>query len=221
MKKILIIIVSLIWVLGSAGCDKKPEAGRISNDWKSFEFELDGVVYKYPWSFNDFATNGWRIMDDADDDIDPNSQGFDFYMMLNDNHYDEEYRYYALITVQFDNRSDEIKKMKDCDIMWLNFQKIPPELNLDINMDHVAYELILAKGITWGSTEAEVIAAYGDVEENFKAQRDEMKVMQYYTLSEDNFLSIMHLIFYKDALYSVNLYRYYVYDGYEHHGLQR
>ncbi len=221
MKKILVIIVGLLLVLGLIGCNKKPVETCVSSNWKDFEFELNGTVYKNPWSFNDFANKGWRIMDDSNDDVDANSKSFQFYMMINDNHYDEEHKYYAFIIIQFENRTDEVKKMKDCDIMWLNFQNIPPELNDGVDMNHITYKLVLAKGITWGATEADVIYAYGDVEPNFKAQQGKMKVMQYYTLTEDNFLSIMHLVFYNDALYSVNLYRYYVYEGYQHYGVQK
>ena len=48
-----------------------------------------------------------------------------------------------------------------------------------------------------------------------------MKVLQYYNLTEDNLLSVMHMVFYNDSLYVVNLYRYYVEDGYEHYGVQK
>ncbi len=221
MKKILLAILSLLLLLCLPGCNKKSTSGMTSKDWKDFEFELDGVVYKNPWSFDDFAANGWRIMDDANDDIDPDSNGSQLYIMVNDSHYDKEYNYHPFITIQFDNRTHEIKKMKDCDIMFLSFQNPPPELNFGVDMTDVNYELVLAKGISWGATEAEVIAAYGDVEDDFKAQREDIKVIQYYTLSEESLLSIMHLVFYKDALYSISLHRYYVYDGYEHHGVQR
>lgn len=221
MKKILLTIMSLLLLLSLAGCNKKTPTGGISKDWKDFEFELDGVIYKNPWSFNDFANNGWKIMDDANDDIEPKSMGFQFYMMVNDSHYDEKHNYYASITIEFDNRTEQLKKMKDCDISRLGFQKLPPELNGGIDLTDVNYQLVLAKKISFGATEAEVIAAYGDVKDVFKAQRDEYKVLQYYTLTEDNLLSIMNLTFYNDSLYAVNLYRYYVDEGYEHHGVQR
>ncbi|MGI6607947.1 MAG: hypothetical protein ACOX1F_03075 [Erysipelotrichaceae bacterium] len=220
MKKVLIIIISLFLITGLAGCKTEPSESSISKDWKDFEFELDGVLHKSPWSFVDFGDNGWRIMDDVNYDIQPNSRSFEFYMIISDSHYDKGYKYYSNITVEFENRTDEVKKMKECDIRWLSFQNLPAELNSDIDMSHIAYDLKLAKGISWGATEEQVIAAYGNVEEEFRAQRDKFSVLQYYTLTDDNLLSIMNLAFYNDSLYAVNFFRYYVEAGYEHTGVQ-
>ena len=220
MKKLLKIILSL-FLASSVLVVIKNNNWSLSQDWKDLEFELNGVVYKTPWSFDDFAANGWRITPDLNENVNPGSISDNFYLMINDNHYYEKNNYYASIDIKFENNSDEIKKMKDCDICWLVFRNLPPELYDGVDLKDIAYDFKLAKGIGWGATEAEVIAAYGDVEDKFKAQRNEMKVLQYYNLTEDNLLSVMHMVFYNDSLYVVNLYRYYVEDGYEHYGVQK
>lgn len=121
----------------------KREEIAMSDDLFDYTVELDGVVYKLPFSFKEMEANGWYC-DDPAEDLKPNS-----FRPTSLNHKDTATK---LLSVRFHNLSSEVKNFTDCEISGISFN--------DMNTRKSTFSL--PKGITIGSTKEEVLAAYGE-----------------------------------------------------------
>ncbi len=83
-KKIIMILLACSMCLGTFGTAVLAEegetevtaaetAGELSDDIYSFQLKLDGDVYQFPMSCEDFMALGWTYVEDEDVDISPNS----------------------------------------------------------------------------------------------------------------------------------------------------
>ncbi|MGI6607356.1 MAG: hypothetical protein ACOX1F_00020 [Erysipelotrichaceae bacterium] len=200
MKKIGVFVLALMLIAGLAGCDKKT----ISDDWTDLDFLVDGEKYSFPHSFGAFNRKGWLI--EENDEMQPGEYTEEYYDMWNNSFYDEELKEYAVIQVHFENETDKVRNIKDCTIWWISFARISYSGELLNNV----YEIELAKGIKWGSTEAEIVAAYGDVEEGNRIAVDENGyIALFYIDQTDNMYTQMILyIFNEGGLFMVDLEKY-------------
>lgn len=144
-------------LIGLIGCDKEEET--ISDNWVDMEFLVAGKKYTLPNTFDAFNKNGWIL--DENDVIPPGQYTNEYYEMYNESFYDKTNQLYASILVDFENETDKDKNIKGCTIWWISFTRMPYK-NVELQN---CYEIKLAKGIKWGSTEADIIAAYGNVED--------------------------------------------------------
>ncbi|MGI6607355.1 MAG: hypothetical protein ACOX1F_00015 [Erysipelotrichaceae bacterium] len=155
MKKILVALLALLLMVFLVGCnddtidDNGNTDNSISDDWTDMEFIMGEEKYTYPYSFLAFEAKGWVL--EGDSYTLEAGKGW-FNLLINDNFYDEELKDYATVLVVFKNETDEVQNVLDCKIKSVSLYKF------DFNN---GYEIELAKGIKWGNTEEEIVAAYG------------------------------------------------------------
>ncbi|MGB4626759.1 MAG: hypothetical protein WBI36_03000 [Erysipelotrichaceae bacterium] len=200
MKKLLVFVLALLLMTGLTGCGKD----KISDDWTDLEFLLDGNKYSFPHKFLPFNSKGWLL--EENDEIQPGEYTDEYYEIWNNSFYDEENQLYATILVEFENETDKVQNIKDCTIWWISFSRMP---YLGVELNNV-YEIELAKGIKWGSTEKEIIAAYGNVAEDKRiAVEEDGYVALIYIDETDNMYSQMILYILDDGgLFMVDLEKY-------------
>lgn len=147
----------------STSSNAKKKDADISDDWKDMEFIFDGEKYCLEDAlYETLQESGW------DFDLADYGHEDDYVVNANDKvsgtvhlsnyDYDEELDVY----VSFINRSKKIKKIKECGI-W--------EFGCRIDYLGEALEdvpdMMIAQGITWGSTAEEVIEAFGEADDEY------------------------------------------------------
>ena len=159
---------------GDVVVDKDPVTsdGVMSDDWKDMTVEIDGVVYVYPYDYDLLLANGWSL--------DLKGMGYEDGYVLNKNDklsgtidlyntkYNDPDSYDCFqFWCGFANFSDKVQDITACDL-WC--------ISLDImdGFDKVEkYPTVkIAKGITWGSTMDEVIAAFGEPADKYESKGD-------------------------------------------------
>lgn len=157
----------------------------LSNDWKNTEFALNGQNYKIHFDYAQLQNAGWTF-DLADYGY---SNG---YIM---NHNDkvsgtislENPNYDARVSVGFTNTSETPKDILQCQIWTIDvdnsFAKKPVTFNLP-------------NGIHNGSTLEEVVAAYGQPEEDNKYRSDSLGYWTY--TYQDGYDKYLKLTIYDD-----------------------
>ncbi len=193
MKKTTVFIISLLLVLTLAGCKEKITDNKennntngnniakelsVSDDWSDMEFIIGNEKYSFPILYKDLSNKGWQLKEN--EDLAAGESTFENYEMWNSDFYDEALDLYAYIYVDFHNYEDEAKKIKDCHVWSVACYRIEKEIG-----NH-GYEIKLAKGIKWGNTEEEILAAYGPVEEGYRIDGGEsVCILVYYRLIEN------------------------------------
>lgn len=136
-----------------------------SNDWKSLEFALDGVVYTFPMTSADIEAAGFMF-----DEEDMNETLESNYYTLS---YTAENAQGESFYVRFKNFTDTDKQMKDCDIYGVEFENLDYR---DINPD-----VTLCNGVTFGMTVDEVKTIMGEPDYYYESDGDyDRKAMEYY-----------------------------------------
>lgn len=148
-----LVLVALICIFAFSGGNTAPPATpeteppatseplQMSDNLFDFTVELDGVIYRFPCSFQDLASRGWTISSlGISDSSMMMGSGYEQYEMTNNG---------KVITVAALNQSPNAVALKDCPIVGMT---------LDGN-SHV--NITLPKGITLNSSVDEIIAAYG------------------------------------------------------------
>lgn len=167
MKKIAKKFLVVFLIVALIGCNKTINNGNnndkvleISDNWIDLEFIIGNEKYTFPLDYQDLNDKGWQMKEN--EDLPAGESTFENYEMWHSDFYDETLDLYAYIYIDFHNYEDETKKIKDCDVWSIACYRIVEEIS------EQGYEIKLAKGIKWGSTEQEVLAAYGPVEENYR-----------------------------------------------------
>ncbi len=149
------------------------DAGAMSENWWDGQILFDGVVYTLPLAYSTLAEAGWtfNLADYGYEDGYVMNKGDKTYstIKLTNTNYDEKLD----VTVGFINSGDAAADITECNIWSLS-------CNTRHGFDPVASypSMQLAKGITWGSTEEQVIAAYGKPNEVYDSERG-YKVLSY------------------------------------------
>ena len=218
MKRLLMILLVLVFMLTLIGCGDKPvtngdnntENGNniikehdISDDWTDLEFVLGNEKYSFPLYYQMLNSKSWQL--EKNDELPTKKLTFESYEMWNSNFYDEKQDLYAYIYVDFQNYENEAKKMKDCKI-WSIFLCRFDDSGKEIEK---GYEIKLAKGIKWGSTEEEIVAAYGEVEEGDRIDGGVSScILVYYSIIDDMMVQMNLFIGYEEGLFMAELAQY-------------
>lgn len=156
--------------------DKKESTSttKLSADWKSAEFTLDGKAYKINEDYTKFKANGWYIdLKDAGYEdgyiLNKNDKVYSTIDFLNDKFDDAD------VNVGFINLGETAKDITECQV-WA--------LTVDNKYSDTPVEFILPGGIKYGSTLAEVEAAYGKPTDEDDIYRSED--LGYTTYTYDN-----------------------------------
>jgi len=116
----------------------------LSDDLYSFMFSLNGDIYSLPFSYSEFAANGW-VGDDLEDDT-LNPAQFSIATPLTNGNY--------RISVSFINLTENVLPFSESNIGRITLD--------EWDYDRGGAELIFPGNITLGSTYEDVIAAYGE-----------------------------------------------------------
>lgn len=171
--------------------DKDTESNvNLSSDWTDMQIAIDGNVYQLPVDYDELVADGWdfEITDYVENGtyiLNPEDK-VSGTVDLNSKEYGSDWDS-ATLTVGFVNNDDEAKDILECDVWTLELS------------GYYGYEPIekcptfeIAKGIKFGSTEEEVISAFGECDDIYEGE--EYKV---YTYNDDN--KYLELTIYPDA----------------------
>lgn len=124
-----------------------------SADWSDFEFTLQGESFEMPFECSKLLDLGWTIEYDYSDikkgDSIEKNDSFGKLAALTNSDYDAD------IWINLVNNTDEDCKPEDAMVDSVDIMIYSTE-------EDTVPEMVLAGGITWGSTADEVKAAYGD-----------------------------------------------------------
>lgn len=157
----------------------------LSTDWKNTEFGLNGVNYKIYFDYADLQNQGWTF-DLAD-------YGYSNGYIMNQNDKVsgtinlENPNYDARVAVGFTNTSSTPKDILQCQI-W--------SIDVDNGFADKPVNFELPNGIHNGSTLQEVIAAYGEPDEDNKYRSDDLGYWQY--TYQDEYSKYFRLTIYDD-----------------------
>ena len=153
--------------------------------WQDMIFSMDGEVYQLPfaysgikdtWTFNlsDYGYDKGYVLNPGDKVVGT--------IQLKNNQYSK-----VRCTVGFMNTGEEVKDILDTDI-W--------SFSMDISSAGQYPEVMLPEGITWGSSEDDIIKAYGKPEEEpYVSGEPGYTVYNWF----DDFMYKMKLTVYKDG----------------------
>ena len=140
---------------------KKNDKSEISDDWEDMQFTMDGEFYALPMTFSVLEDEGWEINTDVYDDGDEVEPGDTKVVCIYNDDYDEDLSTFVSVT----NYGKSTKSLSDCVIRNFSVDAaFADELLKDIP------EIVVAQGITWGSTADEVVEAFGEPESIYEAE---------------------------------------------------
>ena len=132
-----------------------------SDDWEDMQFTMDGEFYALPITFGVLEDEGWEINTDVYDDGDEVEPGDTKVVCIYNDDYDEDLSTFVSVT----NYGKSTKSLSDCVIRNFSVDAaFADELLKDIP------EIVVAQGITWGSTADEVVEAFGEPESIYEAE---------------------------------------------------
>ena len=143
-----------------------------SGDLLDFSFKFDGVPYKLPCDYKEFADNGWIIDADPASEINANTHGFSR-LKKGD----------LRVSANVFNPTGNVQKVEDCKISEITVYA----------RDNVDFEL--PKGITVASTADEIRNAYGKPS---KSSTDSDYESLTYRTEEDSYNSQVEFYIYND-----------------------
>lgn len=137
-----------------------------SNDWKTLEFALDGVVYTFPLTWSDIEAAGFLIDEDYRHEV------------LESNYYtlsvNAETEAGERISVRFKNFTEADRELQDCDVYGIGFEVSQWR---DVNP-----QVMICNGVTFGMTAEEVKALMGEPDYIYESEGDDYTSirMEYY-----------------------------------------
>lgn len=137
-----------------------------SNDWKTLEFALDGVVYTFPLTWSDIEAAGFLIDEDYRHEV------------LESNYYtlsvNAENEAGERISVRFKNFTEGDRELQDCDVYGIGFEVSQWR---DVNP-----QVMICNGVTFGMTAEEVKALMGEPDYFYESEGDDYTSirMEYY-----------------------------------------
>ncbi|MGV8980180.1 hypothetical protein [Clostridium sp.] len=173
-KKLLLVLSLLVLVLSFAACKKKvatkpvavttkqaesvttiktedttkPASGTISDDLYKYEVLINGIKYSIPSSFSTFEKNKWIGADFDKSTLEPSQYKLE-YPKIGE----------QTMMIQIANFGIDVSPVSKCDVGGIKID------SLNKNQATIS----IAKGITIGSTYAQVIAAYGKATDEYKS----------------------------------------------------
>ena len=159
--------------------DDKPVVsdGKISDNWSDMDVSINGVVYHFPYDYDLLKSNGWYV--------DMKEYGYEDGYILNkgdsvtgtidmyNDKYGKEYNSFSL-WVGFKNFGQKAADILECDI-W----SFEADIMHGFKKMEKYPDVVIAKGITWGATEAEIIAAFGEWDDEYVSEENGYKTVDY------------------------------------------
>lgn len=161
--------------------------GKVSDEWTDMDIMIDGVVYKFPYDYDALQENGWSF--------DVAEYGYEDGYILNKGDqtystfelYNEKYGYdYDSFSIYcgFQNFGKKPVDITECDLWSI-------ELDIMDGFDPLAKHpsVVIANGITFGSTEEDVLNAFGECDDIYSSKEFGYKTYEY-NYGYDKFLTI-------------------------------
>lgn len=181
MKKLLLVSLFVILCFQMTACsseESKKEKAReeavalIGNDLESGEFVIDGTKYSFPSVISEWTENGWHVSNNYENadtfELEYNIESNEFELF----HNEKESEYVKMCAI---NLGNEPVKIPQAETSFL-------EVNISPKKDGIY--VVLPGGITCDSTKEDVIAAYGEPQE-------EDDGLLYYTYTNADGLDIL------------------------------
>ncbi len=177
-------------------------ASELSSDWKDLQISMDGQVYSLPFAYDLLVAAGW--------DFDISDYGSEEYVLEGGKYitggiYLENPAYlmdtfyeYPEIRVGMRNYSSKDADIKACDVWSLSISRVYGTKTVSKYPD-----VVIAGGITWGSSAEDIMAAYGQPEDTHQSDSGYTA----YTYRDDNGAE-MTLTVYVDGLGEIKLQKY-------------
>ncbi len=177
-KKLLFALLSTSFVLAScmgfASAEEETEAETVveatddaadlSDDIYSFQMMLDGEVYTFPMSYDEFVARGWEIKDDVSTEIPPNSYTWCSFQKGD-----------LRATCDILNMFVNTLTVDKCDVVGFSVDSYAMDKAPDTT-------LVLPAGITYGtSTLDDITAAYGPASDTYEGSLYTKLTYQYST----------------------------------------
>lgn len=151
-------------ILGTAPTTPPVTTG-VSDNWLDLEFALDGVKFAVPFNFQTVKAQGWSIAYDkykdfsAETIIEPGKGYYGTIELTN-----PKYHKYFTFWVGFKNNTTTNQTIENCDVWTVKLSNMNGYKLVD------SYpEVTLAKGITWGTDKATILAALGEPKETYES----------------------------------------------------
>ena len=153
----------------------------VSENWYDMEFIMNGVKYCVPFSYSELKSDGFTF--------DIKDYGYDNGYILNpgdkitstievtSTEYGNDYTDFTP-SIGFINNSIEAKDIYECDIWGIDMSIMHGSSIIDTYP-----EIELAQGLTWGSSEADVLAVFGEYEDTYRS--DDLEYTNYDFLYRD------------------------------------
>ena len=166
----------------------------LSDNLSDLSFYFDGNIYTIPFDYSEFDTNTWKMSYDLDEDDKVLGSGESAYSIgFSSDKYDQYLSFY--ITVSNYTNAD------------VDFEKgVVSSFNVAIDYTSGDVpEMIMPKGITWGSNKADIENAYGEPNSTYDSSSLDYETMTY---SVNDFDSITFRVSDDKGLCGVDIYHY-------------
>jgi hypothetical protein len=170
---------------GEPNGDTQPaDVSEISDDWRDLDIMIDGVLYHFPYDYDKLVENGWTI--------DMTDYGYEDGYILNKGekttgtlelHHEKYGKEYSSFSIDcgFQNFEGKAVDITECDLWSIKLDCIK------YSSPHEEYsEVKIAKGIGFGSTKEDVIAAFGECEEENIYESTELGYVTYEYVNDYN-----------------------------------
>lgn len=142
-------------------------------DWSEACFMVDGVLYELPCTFQDFEYNGWDFTTAGDEVLD-----YDETTDLIDITHIDYPDFFAAVSMYNDTKGE--KNVAECPVYEFACTVLGSESSIP--------DILLPGGLTWGSTQEEVEAQYGEADDIME-EADDYIFMNYF-LDNGQYMSI-------------------------------
>jgi hypothetical protein len=154
-----------------------PEANGISTNWKDLDIKVDGVLYQFPYDYDELVDNGWS-MDLAEygyEDGYTLNKGDMTYSTIELTHanYGTDWDSFT-IWCGFANYTD-----KTIDITQGNLWAIELDIMDGLEIREKYPTVYISNGITWGATQEDIIKAFGEPTSAYESDESEYVVLEY------------------------------------------
>ena len=164
-----------------------------TNDWKSLEFAIDGVVYTWPISYSQLKERGYSV----DSDIEAETLEANYYSFSEWADKDGEHVFF----VQFKNFTDEDKTVADCDILAFKFEST--------YLEDSGVSIVLCNGVTFGMSYDEVIAIMGTPTDEYVSEDSESGYRTAtYEVTDDVYANSIEFTFMDGKIYDIEITNY-------------
>lgn len=158
-------------ILGTAPV-APPTTPAVSDDWLNLELAIDGVKFAIPFAFKDLQAQGWTAdLGDKGEGyiVNPGDKTYGTIELTNPK-YTEKFTFW----IGFKNNTATTQTILNCDVWTVKLDTTYGFKKVD------SFPTVtIAKGITWGSTKDQVLAAFGEPKDSYISEEYKYSTLTY------------------------------------------